>query len=243
MTSPFRSAWPGTPDTAASAAPATGNGVPLRALFELEDFGAAPGLDAESLAAANLPADEPEPDPNLVTIHRDDIASMREAAFREGQAQGARTTEEALRAEFAAHLTSLAAAFEAESIRRHQVVENATHSFVAAVVAIVRSLTALDATVLAGLQRDLLADAACFANECEGAVTLRCRESDADSLRSLAGADGRIRIETVPDSEPATVSIVSTANSIVIDPEQWRQSVADKIVTAVTALAGQRADQ
>lgn len=214
-----------------------------RPLFDLEDFGAAPGLDAESIAATEIPAAEPEPDPNLVTMHRDEIASMRDAAFREGHEQGAKEKEEALRHEFSIHLTSLAASFEAESVRRHQVLEEATRSFIAAVVQIVEGLTALDHAVLGGLERDLVADAACFATECEGDVTIRCRETDANLLKAVAGAERRIRIDTVADTEPAIISIVSAANSIVIDPQEWRKSVAEKIVTAVTALAGQRADQ
>lgn len=215
----------------------------VRPLIDLEDFGAAPGLDADSIIPAEAAAAEPEPDPNLVTIHRDDIASMRDAAFRDGQEQGARDKEEALRSEFASHLSSLVAAFEAENIRRHQLVEEVSQSFITTVVEIVSSLTALDPTALAGMERDLMADAACFAGECEGDVMIRCRESDAHSLQPVAGADGRIRIETLPDTAPAFISIVSAANSIVIDPGQWRKSVAEKIITAVMTLAGQRADQ
>lgn len=248
MTHPSSSGWPGAPDMAGTksrpgTARTTGSKNALRPLIDLEDFGAAPGLDADSISPAEAPPPEPEPDPNLVTIHRDDIASMRDAAFREGREQGAKDREEALRSEFASHLSSLSAAFEAENTRRHRLVEEATQSFIATVVEIVRSLTALDHTTLAGMERDLMADAACFAGECEGDVTILCRESDAHSLQPVAGADGRIRIETVPDTAPAIISIVSAANSIVIDPGQWRKSVAEKIVTAVTALAGQRADQ
>ncbi|GBQ24659.1 hypothetical protein AA12717_1852 [Gluconacetobacter sacchari DSM 12717] len=218
-------------------------GTTPRRLIDLEDFGAAPGLDTDGIAATDAASAEPELDPNLVTIHRDDIASMRDAAFREGQAHGAREREETLHAEFAARISALATSFEAESIRRQQVVADATGSFVATVVAIIRGLTALDGTVLEGLERDLVADAACFAKDCEGDVTIRCQQADARSLQPLIGAEGRIRIDIVPDTEPATIGIVSAANSIVIDPEQWRQSVADKIVTAVAALAGQRAAQ
>lgn len=239
---------PGVPDMAGTetrpkGARAVNNTRILRPLLDLEDFGAAPGLDAESITADEAASAEPAPDPNLVTMHRDEIAALRDAAFREGQELGANEKEEALRHEFASQLASLAASFEAESTRRHQVVAEATQSFVAAVVEIVRSLTALDHTVLGGLERDLVADAACFATECEGAVTIRCRETDAGFLQSVIGAEGRIQIETVPDTEPAIISIVSAANSIVIDPQEWRKSVAEKIVTAVTALAGQRADQ
>ncbi|MFW7269448.1 hypothetical protein ACMAUO_15975 [Gluconacetobacter sp. Hr-1-5] len=212
-------------------------------LLDLEDFGAAPGLDAASVGTTEISAAEPEPDPNLVTMHRDEIAALHDAAFREGQEQGAREKEEALRHEFVSQLASLAASFEAESVRRHQVVAEASRSFVDAVVEIVGGLTALDHAVLGGLERDLVADAACFAMECEGDVTIRCRETDARLLQSVAGAEPRIRMETVPDTEPAIISIVSAANSIVIDPQEWRKSVAEKIVTAVTALAGQRADQ
>ncbi|WP_246384866.1 FliH/SctL family protein [Gluconacetobacter asukensis] len=214
-----------------------------RPLIDLEDFGAAPGLDADRIAATEIPAAEPTPDPNLVTMHCDDLASLREAAFREGLEQGAKEREEALRSEFVSHLSSLAAAFETENVRRHQVVEDATRAFVSAVVEIVGGLLALDGTMLVGLERDLVADAACFARECEGDVTIRCREADAHSLGPVAGTDGRIRIETVPDTGPAAISIVSAANNIVIDPQQWRKSIAEKIITAVTALAGQRADQ
>ncbi|MFT8419940.1 MAG: hypothetical protein ABF665_00200 [Gluconacetobacter sp.] len=230
-------------ETRPKGARAVNNTRILRPLLDLEDFGAAPGLDAESITADDAATAEPAPDPNLVTMHRDEIAALRDAAFREGQEQGANEKEEALRHEFASPVASRPASFSGERPRRHLVVGEARHSLVAAGVEIVRSLTALDHTVLGGLERDLVADAACFATECEGAVTIRCRETDAGFLQSVIGAEGRIQIETVPDTEPAIISIVSAANSIVIDPQEWRKSVAEKIVTAVTALAGQRADQ
>ncbi|MBB2203615.1 FliH/SctL family protein [Gluconacetobacter takamatsuzukensis] len=215
-------------------------------LVELEDFGISAEI-AGKAGAKNGPdasrSAEPEPDPDLVTIHRDEIAAMRETAFHEGQEKGAKEKEEALQALFASQFSALSAAFEAENAKRSQLVKDAADSFTKSVVEVIHHLTALDDTILAGLEHNLVADARQFVTECEGEVTVRCRESDAHSLRAMVSEDSRVQLETIPDTEPAIISVLSETNAIVISPEQWRKSIVEKIVAAVTALAEQRANE
>ncbi|ACI53185.1 conserved hypothetical protein [Gluconacetobacter diazotrophicus PA1 5] len=221
---------------------------PIRRLFvDVEDF-AAPVRDMDAVVAhadnpQQEPAPEPEPDPDLLTMTQADLDSLREAAFNAGLEKGARDREEVLQGQFASSLSSVAAAFEAENGRRNQLVADAGKSFVATVVDVVRSLTALDGDVLAGMQRDLLSDALAFVAECEGAVTVQCSTADVPRLQALVTGDKIVQIEAVPGIDEGKVRIVSAANVIVIDPEQWRKSVAEKIVAAVTALAERRVDQ
>lgn len=219
-----------------------------RRLIDLEDFGAASRPDTESIPTeAQTPPDDAGSDPERVTMSREDVESLRRAAFQEGLETGARNREDVLTEQHASCVASLNAAFAAENARRRQVMDDAAHAFVATVVDIVRGLTALDGAVLAGLRRDLVADAEGFVRECEGTVTIRCDEAHEQRLASIVKADGDVRIEPVLESEPEAgsgmISVTSAATTIVIDPEQWRKSVAEKIVAAVTALAEQRAER
>jgi hypothetical protein len=214
-----------------------------RGILELEDFGV-PAKAATTKPTAEVAEFQADvaPDPDLVTMTQADIDILREAAYREGLEKGARDKEDALQAHYASCLSSLSAAFQVENDRRSQVLAEAAKSFPMTVVDIVRSLTALDGTVLAGLQRDLVSDASAFVSECDGAVTVQCDTADAQRLQSLLkGRDG-VRIEAVQGTGEGAICIVSAANTIVIDPEQWRKSIAEKIVAAVTALAEQRVD-
>ncbi|GBQ34691.1 hypothetical protein [Gluconacetobacter azotocaptans] len=208
-------------------------------LLDLEDFGAAPATDADTAAAEA----DAVPDPDLVTMTHAQVDAVRESAFREGLEKGSRDKEEALQARFAACVSSLTAAFSAENEQRNQVLSDAANAFLLTVTDVVSSLTALDGTVLAGLQRDLISDASAFAKECEGAVTVQCGEADAQRLQATFKDDANVRIEVAQDAGADTIRVVSVTNTIVIDPEQWRKSVAEKIIAAVTALARQRGEQ
>ncbi|MBO1324765.1 hypothetical protein K2X14_06340 [Acetobacter sp. TBRC 12305] len=217
-----------------------------RGFLDLEDFGAAPGLDESAKEAAAEPPPpvvEPVPDPNLLTMTRDEAAAAHDAAFRDGYEKGAAEKEAALQSHYESCVAALAAGFEAENLRRDQALEDLTRTFVATVVEIVRGLTALDGSVLGGIERDFVADAQAFVKECEGPVTIRCTAGDGAPLQALFKDNEAVRLETVPGDADSPITIVSAANTIVIDPKEWRRSMAEKIVAAVTALAGQRIGQ
>nr|WP_246379475.1 hypothetical protein [Gluconacetobacter johannae] len=206
----------------------------------MEDFGAAP---AEAVAEADAPEADAVPDPDLVTMTHAQVDALRESAFREGLEKGSQDKQEALQQHFAACISSLTALFRTENDRRDRVLADAANAFLTTVTDVVGSLTALDGTVLAGMQRDLIADAAAFAQECDGAVTIRCGDADAQRLQAIFKEDASVRIEVAQHAGEDAIRITSAANVIVIDPEQWRKSVAEKIIAAVTALARQRGER
>ncbi|MFT9374226.1 hypothetical protein [Komagataeibacter saccharivorans] len=237
------SSGPSTQDTASTPedAPRIKPGTPIRDVLDLEDFGVVPMTVADTLAPKpEEPAAEPVPDPNLVTMTHEEADAAREAAFRAGYEKGTQDREKALQDYYAASLESLTTAFRAENDRRSQVLMGAAKSYLMTVVDIVRNLTALDASVLAGMQRDLIVDAVAFVKECDGPVTVQCSPADAQRLQAILHDNQNVRIEAVQGREEGAIHITSATNSIAIDPEQWRKSVAEKIVAAVTALAEQR---
>jgi flagellar assembly protein FliH len=63
---------------------------------------------------------------------------------------------------------------------------------------------------------------------------------DGARLQEIFKDSATVRIEMVPELAEGAISIASSVNTIVIDPQQWRKSVTEKIVAAVTALAKQR---
>ncbi|MFT9385799.1 hypothetical protein [Acetobacter sp.] len=215
-----------------------------RGFLDLEDFGAAPGLDE---SAKVIPPDAPppvvEPDPNLLTMTREDAAAAHDAAFQDGFEKGAGEREAVLQQHYESCVATLAAEFRAENQRRDAALADMTQTFVATVVEIVRGLTALDGSALAGIERDFVADARAFVKECEGPVTIRCVADDAAPLQSLFRDKDDIRLETVPGDVDSPITIISATNTIIIDPKEWRRTMAEKIVAAVTALAGQRIGQ
>ncbi|MCP1241665.1 hypothetical protein GOB86_05365 [Acetobacter lambici] len=214
-------------------------------VMDLEDFGA-PEEDPtppEDPAEEDAPPEPPPPDPNLLSITRDELAAMQAQAHAEGHAAGAAEKDAELQAFYTGCLAELTNAFKAENARRDQALAKASQVFVATVVEIVRSLTALDGTVLQGMQRDLLADAASFARECEGDVTVQCSPTDAQRLQAALQSEGGVQVEPVSDIAQGIIRISTAANTIVIDPVQWRKSMAEKIVASVTALARQRMQQ
>jgi flagellar assembly protein FliH len=212
-----------------------GSGRPI----ELEDFGADLN-DAPVVIKQPEPEEAPEPDPDLVSMTAEQVEELRAAAFQEGFEKGSVEKEEALRVAYTGSFSSLEAAFRAEDARRDEALQTAAESFVGTVVDIVAQLAALHADVLEGVRRDLVADAAAFVKECEGAVTVRCGPVDGARLQEIFKDSAAVRIEMVPELAEGAISIASSANTIVIDPRQWRKSVTEKIVAAVTALAKQR---
>ncbi|MFT8419168.1 MAG: hypothetical protein ABF636_10130, partial [Acetobacter sp.] len=182
----------------------------------------------------------PPPDPNLLSITRDELAAAQQQAYVEGHAAGAAQKDAELHAFYKECLSELTEAFRAENARRDQALAKATQAFVVTVVEIVHSLTALDGSVLQGMQRDLLSDAASFARECEGDVTVQCSAADQPRLQDALQNDGSVQVMPVPDIAQGIIRISTAANTIVIDPVQWRKSMAEKIVASVTALARQR---
>nr|WP_255663300.1 hypothetical protein [Komagataeibacter sp. FNDCR2] len=215
--------------------------MPIRDLADIEDFGVVPMTVADSLAAkAAAQPETPEPDPNLVTMTREEADAAREAAFRAGFEKGKQDREQALQEHYAGCLSSLTDIFKAENERRNQVMMGAAKAFLMTVVDIVRTLTALDGSVVAGMQRDLILDAVAFVKECDGPVKVQCNAADAQRLTTLLRGNPAVRIEATKGSAEDTIRITSAANTIVIDPGQWRKAVAEKIVAAVTALAEQR---
>ena len=222
--------------------------APVRAyprMIDLEDFGAPPEEPPaeDSKEDEEHPPEPPPPDPNLLSITRDELAALQEQAHREGQAEGAAQKDAELQAFYTGCMAELTAAFAAENARRDQAVAHASQVFVGTVVEIVRSLTALDGAVLQGMQRDLLADAASFARECEGDVSVQCSPTDLPRLQAALQGNGGVQVMPVSDMEQGIIRISTAANTIVIDPVQWRKSMAEKIVASVTALARQRMQQ
>lgn len=213
--------------------------------MDLEDFGA-PQEDAapkEEAPEDEKPPEPPPPDPNIVSMTRDELAALEQTARAEGHAAGAAEKDAELQAFYTQCLSELTEAFKAENARRDQALAKATQVFVATVVEIVRALTALDGTVLQGMQRDLIADAANFARECEGDVTVQCSPADIQRLQAALQDEGGVQVEPISDIAQGTIRISTAANTIVIDPVQWRKSMAEKIVASVTALARQRMQQ
>ncbi|GBQ30051.1 hypothetical protein GOB83_07390 [Acetobacter fabarum] len=210
-------------------------------VMDLEDFGLpevepTPEKDPEEEA----PPEPPPPDPNLLSITRDELAAVQQQARDEGYAAGAAEKDAELQAFYTGCLAELTNAFKAENARRDQALAKASQVFVATVIDIVRSLTALDGTVLQGMQRDLLTDAASFARECEGDVTVQCSPADIQRLQAALQNEGGVQVESMSDLTPGIIRISTAANTIVIDPVQWRKNMAEKIVASVTALARQR---
>lgn len=212
-----------------------GRGRPI----ELEDFGA--DLNATPVVVKQPePEEDAEPDPNLVSMTPEQVEELRAAAFQDGFEKGAAEKEEALRVAYTASFSALETAFLTEDARRDTALKAAADSFVSTVVDIVAQLAALHEDVLEGVRRDLVADAAAFVRDCEGAVTVRCGPVDGPRLQAIFRDSATVRIEMVPEQAEGAISIASPANTIVIDPQQWRKSVTEKIVAAVTALAKQR---
>lgn len=238
------SSSPSTQDTASTPedAPRIKPGTPIRDVLDLEDFGVVPMTVSDTLAPKpeEAPPPEPVPDPNLVTMTHEEADAAREAAFRAGYEKGTQDREKALQDYYASGLESLTTAFKVENDRRNQVLMGAAKSYLMTVVDIVRNLTALDASALAGMQRDLIVDAVAFVKECDGPVTVQCSPADAQRLQAILRDNQNVRIEAVQGREEGAIHITSATNSIAIDPEQWRKSVAEKIIAAVTALAEQR---
>ncbi|MFT9418229.1 hypothetical protein [Acetobacter sp.] len=227
------------------ASSSEGASMPARVyprMMDLEDF----SLPEVEPASQTDPDDDdtssepPPPDPNLLSITRDELAAMQQQARDEGYAAGAADKDAELQAFYTGCLAELTSAFKAENAQRDQALAKASQVFVATVVDIVRSLTALDGTVLQGMQRDLLADAASFARECEGDVTVQCSPADIQRLQAALQTDSGVQVEALPDLAPGIIRISTAANTIVIDPVQWRKNMAEKIVASVTALARQR---
>ncbi|GBQ63399.1 hypothetical protein AA0474_0276 [Acetobacter lovaniensis NRIC 0474] len=211
-------------------------------MMDLEDF-SLPEVDPASQTDPDeddTSSEPPPPDPNLLSITRDDLAAMQQQARDEGYAAGAADKDAELQAFYTGCLAELTNAFKAENARRDQALAKASQVFVATVVDIVRSLTALDGTVLQGMQRDLLADAASFARECEGDVTVQCSSADIQRLQAALQTDSGVQVEALSDLAPGIIRISTAANTIVIDPVQWRKNMAEKIVASVTALARER---
>lgn len=230
-----------TTDKAADKTSANRAGTPLGELADIEDFGIVPMTVADSLAAkAEAEPEPPEPDPNLVTMTREEADAARAAAFQAGFEKGKQDREQALQEHYANCLSSLTDVFKAENERRNQIMMGAAKAFLMTVVDIVRNLTALDGSIVAGMQRDLILDAVAFVKECDGPVRVRCSAADAQRLATLLRGNPAVKIEAVQGSAEDTIRITSAANTIVIDPGQWRKAVAEKIVAAVTALAEQR---
>lgn len=212
-----------------------GRGRPI----ELEDFGA--DLNATPVVVKQPePEEEPEPDLDLVSMTPEQLEELKAAAFQEGFEKGSAEKEEALRVAYTSNFSALEAEFLAEDARRDEALKTAADSFVSTVVDIVAQLAALHEDVLEGVRRDLVADAAAFVRDCEGAVTVRCGPVDGARLQEIFRDSAAVRIEMVPEQAEGAISIASSANTIVIDPQQWRKSVTEKIVAAVTALAKQR---
>ena len=232
---------------AADGASASGGAadMPVRSyprMMDLEDFGAPQEEEPppKDPAEDDAPPEPPPPDPNLLSITRDELAAMQQQARAEGYAAGAAEKDAELQAFYTGCMAELTNAFKAENARRDQALAHASQVFVVTVVEIVRSLTALDGTVLQGMQRDLLADAASFARECEGDVTVQCSPADMPRLQAALQSEGGVQVEAVPDIAQGIIRISTAANTIVIDPVQWRKNMAEKIVASVTALARQR---
>ncbi|MDE7547793.1 hypothetical protein PY793_07315 [Acetobacter fabarum] len=223
----------GTPDMPAR---------PYPRMMDLEDF-SVPEVDPasqENPEEDDTPPEPPPPDPNLLSMTRDELAAMQQQARDEGYAAGAADKDGELQAFYTGCLAELTSAFKAENTRRDRELTKASQVFVVTVVDIVRSLTALDGMVLQGMQRDLLADAASFARECEGDVTVQCSTADTQRLQAALQTDSGVQVEPLSDLAPGIIRISTAANTIVIDPVQWRKNMAEKIVASVTALARQR---
>ncbi|GAN70577.1 hypothetical protein ASY01nite_06000 [Acetobacter syzygii] len=233
---------------AADGASSGGASTPVGAyprFMDLEDFGTP---EEDPAAREPVPEEEkapepPPPDPNLLSITRDDLAALQQQAREEGHAAGAAEKDAELQVFYTQCMAELTEAFKAENARRDQALAKATQVFVATVVEIVRALTALDGTVLQGMQRDLIADAASFARECEGDVTVQCSPTDIQRLQAALQNEGGVQVVAVSDIAQGLIRISTAANTIVIDPVQWRKSMAEKIVTSVMALARQRMEQ
>ncbi|WP_148299250.1 FliH/SctL family protein [Komagataeibacter kakiaceti] len=210
--------------------------MPIRDLADIEDFGVVPMTVADNLAAKEEAQPEtPEPDPNLITMTREEADAIRKAAFHAGFEKGQQDREQALQEHYAGCVSSLTDIFKAENDRRNQVMMAAAKAFLMTVVDIVRTLTALDGSVVAGMQRDLILDAVAFVKECDGPVKVQCNSADAQRLTTLLRGNPAVRIEATKGSAEDAIRITSAANTIVIDPGQWRKAVAEKIVAAVTA--------
>lgn len=223
-------------------------GAPVRTyprIMDLEDFGApdTPPPAEEETPEDEKPPEPPPPDPNIVSMTRDELAALQQTARNEGHAAGAAEKDAELQAFYTTCLSELTEAFKAENARRDEALSKASQVFVATVVEIVQALTALDGTVLQGMQRDLLADAASFARECEEDVTVQCSPTDLPRLQAALQNEGGVQVVPVSDITRGTIRISTAANTIVIDPVQWRKSMAEKIVASVTALARQRMQQ
>ena len=208
-----------------------------RELPDMEDFGAPPP------AQAQVAEPEPEEDslaPDQMLVSEAELATLRDTAFNEGVEKGAQEREAALQTQHAADLTALADAFAAESQRRAQGLQEAADAFVLTVTDVVRALTALDGSLLEGMQRDLTAEAASFVATCDGDITVQCAPEDAPRLQTLLRGHSNVQVEAGQDTGQGLMHIVSPTHSIVIDSEQWRKAVGEKIIAAVTALAEQR---
>lgn len=214
--------------------------VGLSKLFwQLEDFGAPPPKPKPKVVEPVEEAEEVEPEPARISMTQVEFENHLEAARKEGAQQGQHTAEVALQKQYEAYMATLVDGLREENKQRYAVVERASEAFVQTVVKSVAQLTKLPPELLRGVQSDLVAEAADFIGACEGSVTVVCCAEDAALLRGILGEGKEVLIDVQDGISAGTLHIMTAENSILIDTQQWQNSVVEKLVKTVTALAQQ----
>ncbi|WP_336946219.1 hypothetical protein [Asaia sp. HN010] len=232
------------PSVAESPAPETTTAGETPLSRRLHDFS----------AVVTPPATLPDLDDISSDIHEEEIAlptvsllqseldALCRDAFEAGRSEGCMTTTAQLESDFASRLTEIHIAFEKATASRQQAAREAGQVFVQTVLDLLVTLTRLPAEALRGLEHDLLQDAADLIGLCDDDVIVQCLPSDEVRLRAALGKDSNIRFEPCATAGASTIKILSGTRTILIDPEEWRQSAIARIMTSVGAAIDREID-
>ncbi|KXV78703.1 hypothetical protein AD953_03905 [Acetobacter malorum] len=221
------------------SAPSTSAARLSKIFWQLEDFAAPPPKPKPVVVEPVEEVEAAELEPERISMTQAEFDSHIEAARKDGAAQGQQVAESALHTQYEACMATLVNGLREENKQRYAVVERAADAFVQAVVQSVVQLTKIAPELLHGVQCDLVNEAAGFVQECEGSVTVVCGAADATLLRGILGEGKEVLIDVQDGIAAGTLHIVTAENSILLDAQQWQNSVVEKLVKTVKALSQQ----
>lgn len=225
------------PSAAESPPPETATAGKTLLSRRLRDFSAVVTPPPKLPALDDISPDVHDEEIGLPTVSllQSELDALCRDAFEAGRSEGCATTTAHLESDFASRLTDIHTAFEKATASRQQAAHEASQIFVQTVLDLLVTLTRLPAEALLGLEHDLLQDAADLIGLCDDDVVVHCLPSDEVRLRAALDKDSNIRFEPCATAGASTIKIVSGTRTILIDPEEWRQSAIDRIMTSVGA--------